>query len=709
MLTDPPGAAAATPQCLAPESQTPRGRTRSSRVKCAVVRVAVAALLVGYAAMAYTASWRKGVSFDEGMQLAVGYNIWLNHDFRMESANGDLVKRWATLPYLLSRPRFVPSTDSYWKAGRAYDLGWRFFFEVGNRPEALLRASRFMIVLLGMATGWLVYRCARRLFGPIGGLISLTLFVLSPAMLAFGAIVSTDMAITLTLLAATLAVWRVLHELSPIRLLVSLAGVACLVLAKPTALVIFPITAGLVLVNLVAGPPVEVRYGGRRFFIGKRRARLALAAALAVLHIAVGWAAIWAHYEFRYAASPQPEDPTITFYQLTSRDEVSSALKCALDWANRTHFLPQGFLFGVDLLLSSDDHLAAFMNGNWKLGGWRTFFPYAIWVKTPPSLFLLLAIGMGTWWLLRRVRFRSDDATVFCPSLYALGPYVSLIGCYLLVVITKDMNIGHRHVLPIYPALHVLAGATALGLQKWRKPFALVLVPLLAWIAAESWAIRPHYLAYFGPQAGGSSHGYQHLVDSSLGWGMNLPGLKQWLDTHNPSGREPVFLAYFGNDNPDYYGIKAMRLPGFFERRGIEQYPLTPGYYVISASIFQGVYTAAFGPWRNDYEILYRKMFERCAMFSASAASPAQRAELLKKRPLAEWLNDFDLFENLRFARLCAWLRHQGVPPHNIGHSLFIWKLTYADLAAALSGPPVELIDRPAELRRFREFASTDQ
>ena len=50
-----------------------------------------------YVAMSLTASLRKGLSFDEGEELAVGYNIWLHHDFRMEAANGDLVKRWATL------------------------------------------------------------------------------------------------------------------------------------------------------------------------------------------------------------------------------------------------------------------------------------------------------------------------------------------------------------------------------------------------------------------------------------------------------------------------------------------------------------------------------------------------------------------------------------------------------------------------------------
>jgi hypothetical protein len=64
--------------------------------------VAVASLLAIHAALTFWTARVKGASFDEGEQLFTGYNIWRRSDFRMESANGDFVKRWATLPYLLT-------------------------------------------------------------------------------------------------------------------------------------------------------------------------------------------------------------------------------------------------------------------------------------------------------------------------------------------------------------------------------------------------------------------------------------------------------------------------------------------------------------------------------------------------------------------------------------------------------------------------------
>src|SRR5271166_3914682 len=92
------------------------------------VWLAVAGLLATYAAMAFWAARENGASFDEGEQLVTGYDIWLRSDFRMEGANGDFVKRWATLPFLVTRPKLVSTAGPGWRAGDAYWAGWRFLF-----------------------------------------------------------------------------------------------------------------------------------------------------------------------------------------------------------------------------------------------------------------------------------------------------------------------------------------------------------------------------------------------------------------------------------------------------------------------------------------------------------------------------------------------------------------------------------------------------
>jgi hypothetical protein len=223
----------------------------------------------------------------------------------------------------------------------------------------------------------------------------------------------------------------------------------------------------------------------------------------------------------------------------------------------------------------------------------------------------------------------------------------------------------------------------------------------MVWMVRDSVAVRPNYLAFFGAQAGGPAKGYTRLVDSSLDWGMDLPELKQWLDEHNPGGKVPVFLAYFGTDNPEHYGIKAESLPGFFDwRRRAGLVHLRPGYYAISASLLQGVYTASFGPWTHESERTYRTVLQNFEALNRTKPGSPERREFVQTFPQNFWEDEAYVLRHLRFARLCAWLRQQGEPPHHIGHAIFVWKLDRRALQAALLGPPVELVDRPMVLRR---------
>jgi hypothetical protein len=376
---------------------------------------------------------------------------------------------------------------------------------------------------------------------------------------------------------------------------------------------------------------------------------------------------------------------------------VAPAVAAGTEWARRVHFFPEGFQRGVEELLASDNHLGAFMAGDWKLGGWRGFFPYAIWVKTRPALLLLLVVAGAGWWWARRNRGGASGRPG--PSLYAVTPLLVLPAVYLAVAVAEDINLGHRHVLPIYPALYVIAGAAALITRAaWGRA---VVAALLVWTVRDSVAVRPNYLAFFGAQAGGPAKGYTRLVDSSLDWGMNLPQLKQWLDEHNPGGKVPVFLGYFGTDNPEHYGIKAESLPGFFDwRKKSGWVTLRPGYYAISASLLQGVYTASFGPWSKESERTYRTVLQNFEALNRTKPGSPERRAFVQTFPKNFWEDEAYVLRHLRFARLCAWLRQQGEPPHHIGHAIFVWKLDRRALQAALLGPSVELVDRPMVLRR---------
>ena len=664
-----------------------------------LVWAAAVLLLAAYATMAFTASLGKTVSYDEGEELAVGYNIWLRKDFRMESANGDLVKRWATLPYLFSRPAFPRQSDFFWRKGDAYEVGREFFFKCGNDPASLLREGRAMNIVLGIALGVLIFVCSRTLFGNIGGLFSLSLFAFSPHMLAFGGTVSTELSICLTLLGSAWCIWRLLHRITWGRLAGSLVFFGLLLLAKPTALVMFPLTAVFIAVKLWRGRPMEWCLGRPRL-IGSRSAQAGVVGGLILVHALVGWGTIWAHYDFRFAASPDPDVTAIAFHKETAdHDPINPTVAAFLAWSDRTHFLPQGYLRGIRLLLGENDYQPAFMDGKWTLGGWRTFFPYAMWVKTPPALILLFVLALAGWWALwRKGRRQAESGPLAVPPFYEAIPFAGLTVVYLSIAVMQNMNIGFRHVLPIYPAIYVLMGALGALWLAYKKWIRIGTAALLGWLVYESAAVYPNYLAYFSPVVGGPAQGYKHLVDSSLDWGMDLPALKQWLTLHNPGDREPLFFAYFGTGDPDYYGIKSYRLPGRPDWRKKKGYPLKPGIYAISATLFEGIYTKAMGPWNRIYERFYRTCIHNLMAFQKTKHNPAARAALLAKYPRKFWNRQYAAFEVLRFNRLCAWLRHKRPPDDNVGYSILIWHLNAEELHEACSGPPVELEDKPLEV-----------
>jgi hypothetical protein len=114
-------------------------------------------------------------------------------------------------------------------------------------------------------------------------------------------------------------------------------------------------------------------------------------------------------------------------------------------------------------------------------------------------------------------------------------------------------------------------------------------VALVAWQAAGTLWIHPHYLAFFNEVAGGPKNGWRHLVDSNLDWGQDLPGVKRWMAAH---GVEKVWLSYFGTAPPEHYGIDYEPLPSFLPLGRTEATrPMQAGdYVVVSATNLHGVY-----------------------------------------------------------------------------------------------------------------------
>jgi hypothetical protein len=486
---------------------------------------------------------------------------------------------------------------------------------------------------------------------------------------------------TFFLLASTGAWWRHLHDGRARGWWLSAAtfGLACV--AKYSAPLLVPIFVGLALLR--AFSPEPLRLAGRTWTT--RRGKFGAAALSALGHGAAAVLVIWAFFGFRYSAA-NPALPAFDHFirpweWLNANLGTSGIIIRALAaW----RVLPEAYLYGQAYVLETMQIRSAFLNGAYSTTGWPSFFPWAFALKT--TLPLLLASAAALVVLLRRPR----------AEWYRFAPLAVLFVIYWGFSITSHLNIGHRHILPTYPVLFIATGVFGAWFAARRSWLAVAVAGLLAWHVTESERVAPHYLAYFNPLAGGPANGHRHLVDSSLDWGQDLPGLKAWLDTHAAPG-EPVYLSYFGTGEPEYYHLRARRLP-FVNGFKIPQpwWRLEPGVYCISATMLEHVYSPIRGPWTPALEKEYQFMRSFEPAFEAYFHDPRRRAELDREGTPEKWRRAWTRHDLLRFARLCHYLRVRA-PDASIGYSILVYRLTTAEIAAATTGSLADwqaLLDR---------------
>ena len=638
---------------------------------------------LGHGLLAVLAMREKSTTSDELAHVTGGYTFDHWNDYRMHPENGLLPQRWQALPTVLEGAHYPDLSEGPWGEANVWMTGYHFFYQRGNNHEWMLFTARAMNACFGVGLVLLVAAWARHLFGWAGAFTAVVFGALCPTMLAHSALATSDMAMALFLLGSVSAYWWHLRDGRwQTGLLSALVfGLACV--AKYTAVLLLPLFALLALLRCLHPAPLTM--AGRTF--ATPGGKLGAIAATTLLHGGAAVLFIWTFCGFRYAAfNPALPPGAYTLgwdYVLGIGGWKAQVINSCRTW----HLLPEGYLYGFTFVLRFAEARAAFLDGDTGIYGWVSFFPKAFLYKTPVSL--LLAVTAAATLLLLWVR--EQGLGRFRAQLYRTAPLWLLFAVYWSISLTSHLNIGHRHILPTYPILYIFTGLLGwTTVRAWRKSRTggLVIASLVALMAsahvATAWSIHPNYLAYFSPVVGGPDHGYEHLVDSSLDWGQDLPGLKHWLDANRRPG-EPVYISYFGTSEPDYYGIAATRMPMIhYFRRARPWYWPEPGIYAVSATMLQQVYMPQGGAWTPERERRYQQLRLNDANFH-SYNQGSGRLELLKSASAAEWSQAWDLYEELRFARLCHYLRARG-PDTQINHSILIYRLSAPELDTVVNG-----------------------
>lgn len=167
-------------------------------------------------------------------------------------------------------------------------------------------------------------------------------------------------------------------------------------------------------------------------------------------------------------------------------------------------------------------------------GRWD-YFPVLLLIKTPVGALLLMLAGVA---IAVRTRRHLELAAV--------------AGLLLLASMSSNLNLGVRHVMPMYVPLSMLAAFAATTL--WATPrqgrMKWAVVAAGAWLAVNSAMAHPDYLPW--ANALGGKHPERIALDSNFDWGQDVLRLR---DECRRRGVPALHAALFGTTDLRRIGL----------------------------------------------------------------------------------------------------------------------------------------------------------
>jgi hypothetical protein len=509
----------------------------------------VAALLLVYWGQVVHAVKGESLTWDEGDHIFAGYESWKTHDFGLNPEHPPLVKMVATAPLLPLQLKAPPLQGRFFKT-ESYMDGRELLFRNGPANggrydgRSLVFRVRLAASIFGVLAGLLVFVATREMFSTEAALLALALFCFEPTLLAHGAYVTTDMGASCTIFATVYAFWRWVRRPTAARLLVAGAAAGIALATKHSAVLLAPMLVLLAMAALVWRWR-EVRVQGADK--GMLRECAKMVGALVTITV-VGVVVLWIFYGFRYSARPAglALAPTLAQYvQPLAPREAHGILLAA-----RLRLLPESWLYGLaDVRLIANGTPSYFFGRVYEHGLWF-YFPVLFVIKATLGMLGMLAVAafaMLRGWVRRPLEL----AFVLLPA-----------AVYMATAMSSHLNIGARHILPVFLFCCVLAGVGGMAAARRGRGWAITVGVLLVLHVASSVYAAPNYIPYSNEAWGGPAQTHRYLSDSNTDWAQQLIATAAALRKQHV---QHCYIAYFAAPFilPSDYGVPCQRLPTF--------------------------------------------------------------------------------------------------------------------------------------------------
>jgi 4-amino-4-deoxy-L-arabinose transferase-like glycosyltransferase len=572
---------------------------------------------------------------DEVAHIPAGYSYLHYGDYRLNPEHPPLMKDLAALPLQFMNLKF-PNENAAWTTdvNGQWETGWTFLYHIGNNADAILFWARLPILLLAIAFGMVLYRFCWQRWGKAVALLSLFFYALSPNIIAHSHYVTTDLGASVFMFLALVTFVRYCEKSTRANLILLTLALALAQLAKFSAVLLFPFMgiASLVLVAL------EVRKSERMSRLVTLTGGLILASFLSVL---VVWAVYIPH------TINMPQDVQDRLIRGTLYDPAAKPIIAFLTTINHVPiFKPLAqYILGISMVFSrvAGGNITYF-NGQISNQSFHLYFPELFLFKTQIAFLILgLICLIGGFVTLRRHRGRAlvDTLLNSCrrhQMEWTLGAFAAF---YFAVSIVGNLDLGIRHILPIYVPLFVIVAVGTVAIARklnrstrCKLPVAITLAILLPWYGLSTVFAYPSFTSYFNEFTGGGAGAGRYFSDSSVDWGQDLLRLKSYVTAH-PEIKH-IAVDYFGGAIPQYY---------FCDRTYDANGNLIPNGsgYDCSKSVYEE-WHSSYGTYTGQYIAVSETYLQNDRYFSAKAGTTGY-ANLRAMTPIAKIGNSIYVYK----------------------------------------------------------------
>lgn len=498
---------------------------------------------------------------DELAHVPAAYSYDHYGDYRVNAEHPPLMKNLAGWPLQFLHLNF-PSDTANWNSTHPeqYTLGYDFLYHYGNSAAEILFWARLPLLIFATFFGYVFYEIIRRRYNLETATLGLFFYALSPNFIAHSHYVATDVGASIGMFVALAAFIRLLEHPSRRSVVVLSLALGFAELTKFSSILLYT----FMLIAWIAIALLGIHKTPWRLLKGIMAASL----------LSIVW--IYIYYipnTIALTGSLQSSlfDANLMPYMAVDNGIGPWIAKTAMPLTQFEVLRPLlQYILGLAMVIVRvGSGNVTYFNGMVALTSFPWYFPEIFVLKTQISFLILLLISILSTvvgiWRLSLAKFGE-----LARRHYFEIVMTSFAAYYFITAVMSNLNIGIRHILPIYPPLFAVVAIVIVRLvyrlRQYRGWAVASLVVLMVWYGANTIQTYPSYVAYFNGLAGGPAMADKYFSDSGVDWGQDLIRLKKYTDKHPEIS--VLALDYFGGGTPPdvfckhVFGANGKRLMG---------------------------------------------------------------------------------------------------------------------------------------------------